>query len=144
MMMKNELIAEEISSKKELWGAVRRAAPIQQIRRAMRQKHILNKDLAERLGVSEASISRLLKGTQNLQLDTLFMLADAVDEQLVIQVGVPEMSHADCDDFDDVVAANSSEEFQCEFENVYSLRSYARSHFAPKFAEPEIPFANFA
>lgn len=86
--MKNSEIAKEIAEKKALWSSARRAAPIQQIRRAMRGKKVLNKDLSERLGVSEASISRLLSGSQNLQLDTLYMLADALDQQLVISIGV--------------------------------------------------------
>ncbi len=91
-MKKNEIIAKEITERKELWSAVRRAEPIQQIRRIMRHKQILNKDLAERLGVTEASISRLLRGQQNLQLDTLYQLADALEESLTITVGQSEES----------------------------------------------------
>ena len=96
--MKNSEIAKEIAEKKALWSSARRAAPIQQIRRAMREKKVLNKDLSERLGVSEASISRLLSGSQNLQLDTLYMLADALDQQLVIAIEVQDEVREDVDE----------------------------------------------
>ncbi len=87
MSRKNEIVAQEVSERKALWASVRRAEPIQQIRRLMRQKELLNRDLAERLGVSEAAVSRLLKGGQNIQVDTLYMLADALEEPLNIQFG---------------------------------------------------------
>lgn len=92
MSRKNEVVAAEVSNRKALWAAVRRAEPIQQVRRLMRKKEILNKDLAERLGVSEAAVSRLLRGNQNIQIDTLFMLADALEETLSISIGNDEDS----------------------------------------------------
>lgn len=92
MLRKNETIATHVVEQKDLWSAVRRAEPIQQIRRIMRNKQILSKDLAERLGVSEASVSRLLRGQQNLQLDTLYQLADALEESLTISIGNAEES----------------------------------------------------
>lgn len=87
MAKSNKLIANEVLEKKELWGPLRKALPIQQIRRIMRAKNILNKDLAERLGVTEASVSRMLKGQQNLQLETLYQLADAIEEKLELKIG---------------------------------------------------------
>ncbi|MFD0757031.1 helix-turn-helix domain-containing protein [Massilia norwichensis] len=92
MLRKNEIVAAQVSERKALWAAVRRAEPIQQVRRLMRSKQILNKELAERMGVSEAAVSRLLRGDQNIQIDTLFMLADALEEPLVISVGNKEES----------------------------------------------------
>lgn len=87
MAKSNKVIASEVLEKKELWGPLRKALPIQQIRRIMRAKNILNKDLAERLGVTEASVSRMLKGQQNLQLETLYQLADAIEEKLELKIG---------------------------------------------------------
>lgn len=93
MSRKNEIVANEVSERKALWAFVRRAEPIQQVRRLMRQKDVLNKDMAERLGVTEAAVSRLLKGNQNIQIDTLYMLADALEEPLKIHLGDTE---SDC------------------------------------------------
>jgi len=90
MSRKNEIVADEVSERKALWASVRRAEPIQQVRRLMREKKVLNKDMAERLGVTEAAISRLLKGNQNIQIDTLYMLADALEEPLNIHFGSTE------------------------------------------------------
>jgi transcriptional regulator with XRE-family HTH domain len=55
----------------------------------MRRKQIRNSDVAERLGVSEANVCRWLKGKGNVTIDTLYLLADAIDESLTISVGVP-------------------------------------------------------
>jgi transcriptional regulator with XRE-family HTH domain len=91
MSRNNEIVAEEVAERKGLWAAVRRAEPIQQVRRLMRQKELLNKDMAQRMGISEAGISRLLNGNQNIQIDTLFMLADALEEPLSIEIGQKEL-----------------------------------------------------
>jgi len=128
MINRNIEVAKKVQEQKELWGSVRRAAPIQNIRRVMREKHVLNKDLAERLGVSEASISRLLKGSQNLQLDTLFMLADALEEQISIVVGTPDMVQAD---FPCVQAANVTEEFESAADNVFQFSRFTRTIQTP-------------
>lgn len=129
MVDKNIEIAKKVQEQKELWGSVRRAAPIQHIRRVMREKHVLNKDMAERLGVTEQSISRLLKGSQNLQLDTLFMLADALEEQISIVVGVPDMVPAD---FPCVEAANVTEEFETKSDNVVQFGRFTRTFQTPR------------
>lgn len=84
MSRKNEIVAEEVSERKALWAPVRRAEPIQQVRRLMRQNELQNRDLAIRLGISEAGVSRLLNGCQNIQIDTLYSLADALDVSLSI------------------------------------------------------------
>jgi transcriptional regulator with XRE-family HTH domain len=85
MSPKNEIVAQEVTERKGLWSAVRRAEPIQQVRKMMRQKKLLNRDMAIRLGISEAGISRLLNGNQNIQIDTLYMLADALETPLSIE-----------------------------------------------------------
>jgi len=129
MTQKNEAIAKEVLERKELWTPLRRAMPVQQIRRIMREKHILNKDLAERLGVTEASISRLLKGQQNLQLDTLYQLADALEEKLEIVLGNPCTDVIKDNHNDAVVIA---EPFENDRENVFDMNKYRSSRNAIK------------
>lgn len=87
MKRTNQDIASEIVDKSLAWRGIRRSDPMMQLRRLMRDKNIKSIDLAERLGVSEANVSRWLGGTQNLRLDTLYALADAVEEPLTIVFG---------------------------------------------------------
>jgi transcriptional regulator with XRE-family HTH domain len=88
--MNNFDIAKEIAEDAEVFSYTRRAAPIFEVRRIMALKGLKNIDLAERLGVSEANISRWLRGDQNLKLDTLYSLADAVQEKLDMCFGEVE------------------------------------------------------
>jgi transcriptional regulator with XRE-family HTH domain len=83
----NQRIAESIDESTAVWRDVRRAEPTLQIRHLMRVKKLRNLDIAERLGISEANVSRLLRGNQNLKLDTLYSLADALNEPLTIFFG---------------------------------------------------------
>ncbi len=85
--MNNFDIGQQIAEDAEIYGHARRAAPIFEIRRLMHDKGLKNIDLAERLGVSEANISRWLRGDQNLKLDTIHSLADAIEEKLNICFG---------------------------------------------------------
>lgn len=126
MSRKNEIVAKDVSERKALWAAVRRAEPIQQVRRLMRDKKLLHKDIAERLDVSEAAISRLLKGNQNIQIDTLFMLADALEEPLSICFGNKEASVSYS--FDGGVASHYFEDDDVEecSSNVIQLDKYKK------------------
>ena len=49
------------------------------IRRRMREEGITQTELAERLGVSQAYISKLLKYNQNLTIRSLALLAEVMD-----------------------------------------------------------------
>jgi predicted XRE-type DNA-binding protein len=69
----NVRIAELVSTEQLLWSGVRRAQVMQQVRRLMREKGLRNIDLAERLGIAVPSVSRMLRGRQNIEIDTLFM-----------------------------------------------------------------------
>ncbi|AZF22264.1 helix-turn-helix transcriptional regulator [Pseudomonas sp. R3-52-08] len=80
--MNNERVAEQIAEDMEIFGSTRRAAPVFEIRRLMIEKGIRNSDVAARLRVSEANVSRMLRGDQNLKIDTLYLLASAVEEKL--------------------------------------------------------------
>jgi transcriptional regulator with XRE-family HTH domain len=88
--MNNFDIAKEIAEDAEVFSFARRAAPIFEVRRIMALKGLKNIDLAERLGVSEANISRWLRGDQNLKLDTLYSISDAVQERLDLRFGESE------------------------------------------------------
>lgn len=88
--MNNFDIAKEIAEDAEVFSYARRAAPIFEVRRIMALKGLKNIDLAERLGVSEANISRWLRGDQNLKLDTLYSISDAIQERLDLCFGVAE------------------------------------------------------
>lgn len=96
-MKTNVEIAASIHRNAAIWKAARRLAPIMQIRQIMHDKGLRNIDVAERLGVSEANISKFLKGDKNLQLDTLFLLGDAIGEALSISYG-PESVRESADE----------------------------------------------
>lgn len=84
----------------EIFQNARRMDVALQFRSAMRRKGMKSVDVAKCLGVSEANVSRWLRGNQNLSLDTLYLLADALSEPLIIQVGgtglAKEAPHSDC------------------------------------------------
>lgn len=92
--MNNFEIARQIEEDSEIFVFSRRAAPVFEIRRVMAVKGLKNIDVAERLGVSEANVSRWLKGDQNLKLDTIYLLADAVQEKLNICFGETQVRPA--------------------------------------------------
>jgi len=112
-MKSNTEIAAAILRSASIWKAARRLAPVMQVRQIMHEKGLRNVDLAERLGVSEANISKLLKGDKNLQLDTLYLLADAIGEQLSLSYGhdnscAEQDSNEECKD---QAAVNVSDEW---------------------------------
>lgn len=85
--MDNFEIAKQIQEDVEIFSYSRRAAPVFEIKRIMMEKGLKNIDVAERLGVTEQNVSRWLKGNQNLKLDTLYLLADAIQEKFHIAFG---------------------------------------------------------
>jgi transcriptional regulator with XRE-family HTH domain len=92
--MKNHNIEvrSKIEQNRKMLTSLRRADIVMQFRNQMVAKGIRNSDIAERLCVSEANVSRWLKGNQNLSLDTLYLLADAVEEPLTFVVGAHQIS----------------------------------------------------
>jgi transcriptional regulator with XRE-family HTH domain len=86
----NAVVAEEIAEKSFYLEGVRRGEVAAKLRHQMRQNGLLVKDIAERLGVSVANVSRSLSGTQNLTIDQLYRLADAVEASLVLGVAKPD------------------------------------------------------
>ena len=53
------------------------------ILRTLRSKSITQKDLADRLGVSAQYINKIVKGKENLTLDTICKLEQALDIELI-------------------------------------------------------------
>src|SRR5688500_867293 len=92
MSERNQLIKARILESKPAFTALRRADVAHQFRSCMVEKKIKNMDVAERLGVSEANVSRWLNGTQNLSLDTMYSLADALEESLILRLAEPSAS----------------------------------------------------
>ncbi|MFM0647019.1 helix-turn-helix transcriptional regulator [Paraburkholderia bryophila] len=86
----NADIAGKVAENAELLTTLRRLDPAIQVRSLMREKGLLSGDLAERVGVSKECISRWLKGKANIQIDSLYRLADALDEPLTILFGSHE------------------------------------------------------
>lgn len=140
MTRENEIIASQVAERKVLWAPSRRAEPMQDVRRIMRKKEILNKDLAFRLGVTEAAVSRLINGTQNVQIDSLYMLADALEESLTISIGGDSTdytyafddSNSNCVEYDSIFSEDES--------NVVQLNCYRKST-APKYNSFELECA---
>jgi transcriptional regulator with XRE-family HTH domain len=90
MRKSNAEIAKVIQETHATFSALRRLDPVLQLRTVMRKKGFRNIDIAERLGVTEECVSRWLRGKANLQLDTLYKLADAIEEPLSVFVGDPK------------------------------------------------------
>lgn len=85
-MVNNEEIATTVTETRAEWSATRRAQVFQDVRRIMREKNIRSSDLAVRMGVSESSVSRMLRGNENPSLDKLYQIADALEVPLRIDM----------------------------------------------------------
>lgn len=88
MKPRNADVQKKIQAETPIFQAARRSDVVMQIRSQMVERGLKNIDLAERLGVSEANVSRWLRGNQNLSLDTLYLLADALEESLIVAIGL--------------------------------------------------------
>lgn len=63
----------------------RRKNIVDQLFQIMKSKHIRGTDVATRIDMADASVSRILAGGQNLTLDTMHKLANSVECDLVIK-----------------------------------------------------------
>lgn len=86
----NAVVAEEIAEKSFYLEGVRRGEVAAKLRHRMKEKGLLFKDVAERLGVSVANVSRSMSGSQNLTIDQLHRLADAIEMTLVLGLSTPD------------------------------------------------------
>jgi transcriptional regulator with XRE-family HTH domain len=86
MSPKNREVQAVIEENKVVFSSLRRSDIAHQFKAKMIQKGLKNVDVAERLGVSEANVSRWFSGSQNLSLDTLYAIADALQERLSVML----------------------------------------------------------
>lgn len=137
MKSSNEEVRKSIEETAPLFQAVRRADVALQIRSKMHAKGLKNRDIAERLGVSEANVSRWLRGNQNLSVDTIYQLADAIEESVEIIVGTSNAAHTKQEDislsdnrggWEELKAATAAVEQQLtapsHSSKVYDIESY--------------------
>lgn len=82
----NKIVAEEVADKGFFLEALRREGVASKFRRAMASQELKLKDLAERMDVTSANVSRFLSGRQNLTLAQLFKLADALELALDVDL----------------------------------------------------------
>jgi len=84
MSPKNREVQVSIQDNREVFSALRRSDIAYQLKARMLSKGLRSVDIAERLGVSEANVSRWFSGSQNLSLDTMYAIADALEERLCV------------------------------------------------------------
>jgi transcriptional regulator with XRE-family HTH domain len=101
MKQRNTEVKMKIKGNTPICQAVRRSDFPLQIRLKMAEKGLKNVDIAERIGVSEANVSRWLRGNQNLSIDTMYLLADAIEESLTIALGAQQdVRNVDADGYE--------------------------------------------
>ena len=79
---------------------------VDRIHDILKEQGMKQKDLAERLGKSEAEISKWMRGTHNFTIDTLVSIETALDAPIL------EVCHAkkySIDELEPIVAAEPSE-----------------------------------
>ena len=72
---------------------------VERIHDILEEKGLKQKDLAVKLGKSEAEISKWMRGTHNFTIDTLVSIEDALDAPIV------EVYHSPAYEFESMVAA---------------------------------------
>jgi transcriptional regulator with XRE-family HTH domain len=133
--MSNAELFEQIKGSRALLTGGRRAAVAFMFRALMVERKLKNVDIALRLGVSEANVSRWLRGDQNLSLDTLHALSDALGVTLAIQARPVCEAKASKDDTEWTPAPaqmNTVVDF-CAYRD---LRQAARRGKGSSFAKP--------
>lgn len=119
MKPRNADIKKKIQDNAPIFQAARRSDITMQIRSKMAEKGLKNVDIAARLGVSEANISRWLRGNQNLSIDTIYQLADALEEPLYISVGTMRAAAQE-----DLQLENQWTDCGVESDNIVSTKAF--------------------
>lgn len=83
----NEAVRLEVLERRALWTRVRRAQVMQDVRRIMREKKITHEALATRMNIHRVSVTQMLRGDQNISIEMLYRLADALEVPLTITFG---------------------------------------------------------
>lgn len=133
--MANAELFKQITTSRPLLLAGRRADVAFMFRSLMVECELKNIDIAQRLGVSEANVSRWLRGNQNLSLDTLHALSDALEMNLVVQARPEREAESDTDDakWSLVPLVSTKVVDLCAYRD---LRKTARRAAASLFAKP--------
>ena len=92
----NQDLKEIIARETALYKSARRLQVALTIRNKMFEKGLRNVDIAQRLGVSEANVSRWLRGTQNLSIDTIYSLVDALQARFAFSIDGLESTSDAC------------------------------------------------
>lgn len=130
MKNSNLELHQKISHLRTILTPARRAHIAFMFRAKMVELQLKNVDIACRLGVSEANVSRWLRGDQNLSLDTLHALSDALEANLGVTVHRSEAAGWEQDNAESLVApANVIELHQFRELRDKTTRKY-------KFAKP--------
>lgn len=124
MNAKNLAVKARIEEDLEVFTALRRSSIAHQLKARMLQKDLKNVDVAGRLGVSEANVSRWFSGTQNLSLDTLYAISDALEETLTVSL-------KSCDEHWNLLKLDSEEEQEWEVPPTRDDRSFDLSCYVP-------------
>lgn len=82
----NIKIKNEIKENSDLFCSIRRSELAHHLKGCMIKKGLKISDIAERLEVSTANISRMLNGKQNLTLDNIYAIADALQERIIFSL----------------------------------------------------------
>lgn len=94
MKKKASMSLDEVFSRSEKdprWAAAYEKAGIEvrmaiQIAKARERAHLTQGQLAKAIGTTQSVISRIERADQNLTLETLSKIADALDSDLVVQL----------------------------------------------------------
>lgn len=134
-MSDNQKLFAKINRSRAVLTAGRRADVAFMFRSLMVAGNLKNVDVAQRLGVSEANVSRWLRGNQNLSLDTLHGLSDALAAQLVIAARVANADDllVDCEEWAPVPKVQQSVYDLCAYRQ---LRKSAMQGKGSAFVKP--------
>lgn len=129
MSAKNQSVLDTIVANNAIYKGARRAHFAAIIRGKMLEKGLRNVDIAQRIGVSEPNVSRWLRGTQNLSIDTLYLLADAIEERLSLILGDEQKAISQGNDhsdlcMDEIEWVSDVERPSCQNKNVSDLHAY--------------------
>lgn len=133
MQTSNTELQQKIARQRKLLTPARRADIAIIFRARMVEKKLKNVDVAQRLGVSEANVSRWLRGDQNLSVDTLYAIGDALGEHLVLGLRDPNAREWQQDNAEKWTPSPES------VRNVVDFCKYSELRFAsgkPSFAKP--------
>lgn len=101
---------EEAEWRRDNWSWLRHSQRIAvRVLLKMKQEGLTQKALAERMNCTQQYVSKILKGTENMSLDTLTKLEDALGIRLILDDSAVSYSGANDDVAISVVAEDESQ-----------------------------------